>query len=167
MKTTPPPPNVFHPGRHLEMFDGAVNDPYAERGKPSGPAVCAGCGAVYQDGRWQWLAAPPGAQAVQCAACRRTAEQMPAGYVELDGEFARAHRAELLELVRHLEAREKAEHPLQRIMAIDERDGGLTISTTDIHLARGIGEALQHAYKGQLDYHYPPDEYLLRVRWQR
>ena len=167
MKPTPPPPPAFHPGRHREMFDDRLSDPYARREKLSEPAVCSECGAVYHQGRWQWLPAPPDAQAVQCAACRRILEKVPAGYVALHGTFARDHRVELLELVRNLEAREKAEHPMQRIMAIDEQDGGLMISTTDIHLARGIGEALEHAYKGKLDYHYLPDEYLLRVRWER
>jgi hypothetical protein len=162
----PNAPPAFRPGRHLEMFDDG-NDPYAQREKLSEPAVCSDCGAVYHQGRWQWLLAPPGALPVRCAACRRILEKMPAGYVAIGGAFARDHREELLQLVRNLEAKEKAEHPLQRIMAIDEHDDGLMISTTDIHLARGIGEALQHAYKGTLDYHFVPDEYLLRVRWER
>jgi hypothetical protein len=70
-------------------------------------------------------------------------------------------------MVRHLEAREKADHPLQRIMAISDQDDGLLITTTDIHLAAGIGRALQSAYKGELDFHYSKDEYLLRMDWRR
>lgn len=167
MKTTQPPPTVFHPGRHMEMYDSAAMDPYALQEKWPEPAVCGGCGAVFHQGRWQWLPAPPGAATVQCAACRRIEEQMPAGYVTVAGEFARDHRDELLRLVHHLEAREKAEHPLQRIIAIDEHDKELTISTTDLHLAKGIGEALQHAYQGTLDFQFVRDEYLLRVRWRR
>lgn len=167
MKPKPPPPPAFKPGRHFEEFDDRLSDPYAQRGKLAEPAVCSECGAVYHEGRWQWLPAPPDAAAVRCAACRRILEKMPAGYVAVNGAFAREHRLELLELVRNLEAREKNEHPMQRIIAIDEQDDGLMITTTDIHLARGIGEALQHAYKGKLDYHFLPDEYLLRVRWER
>jgi NMD protein affecting ribosome stability and mRNA decay len=166
MKTTPSPPHVFRPGRHLEMFNNA-SDPYAQHGKLSEPTVCSECGAVYHQGRWQWLPAPADAKAVRCAACSRMLENMPAGYVALQGSFARDHRVELLELVRNLEAREKAEHPMQRIISIDEHDDGLTISTTDVHLARGIGEALHHAYKGTLDYQFHPDQYLLHVRWER
>lgn len=167
MKTKQPPPSVFQPGHHLEMYDATVSDPYAQQEKLSEPAVCSECGAVYHQGRWQWLLPPPNAQAVKCAACRRIQENMPAGYVALEGEFARDHRVELIELIHNHEAREKAEHPLQRIIAIDEQNGGLMITTTDIHLARGIGEALKHAYKGTLDYHYLHDEYLLRVHWER
>ena len=49
----------------------------------------------------------------------------------------------------------------------EEQDDKLMITTTDIHLARGIGEALEHAYRGELAFHYNKAEYLLRVRWQR
>jgi hypothetical protein len=41
------------------------------------------------------------------------------------------------------------------------------ITTTDIHLARGIGEALHHAYQGELEYHYHEKDNLLRVVWTR
>lgn len=167
MKTTPAPPHVFRPGRHLELFDDTVSDPYTQHAKLAEPTVCSECGAVYHQGRWQWLPVPANAMAARCAACRRILEQMPAGYVTLQGAFARDHRMEVLELVHNLEAREKAEHPLQRIISIDEHDEGLMILTTDVHLARAIGEALQHAYKGKLDYHFTPDEYVLRVRWER
>ncbi|MDF2781538.1 MAG: ATPase, partial [Geminicoccaceae bacterium] len=39
-------------------------------------------------------------------------------------------------------------------MDIEERDGALVVRTTDIHLPRRIGEALHHAYRGELDFHY-------------
>jgi len=51
-----------------------------------------------------------------------------------------------------------AEHPLKRIMAVEEKDGAMLVTTTDIHLARGIGEALHHAYQGELQYHYNPEQ---------
>jgi hypothetical protein len=79
----------------------------------------------------------------------------------------RDHRTELTELARNLEKKEKAEHALERIMDIVDEDGGVLITTTDIHLAHGIGEALHHAYKGKLESHYSPEEKLLRVRWSR
>lgn len=70
-----------------------------------------------------------------------------------------------MKLVHHHESREKAEHPLQRIIAIEKSGSDTVITTTDIHLARGIGEALHHAYHGTLDFHYNPQQYLLRVSW--
>jgi hypothetical protein len=52
-------------------------------------------------------------------------------------------------------------------MKIEEKDGATLVTTTDIHLARGIGEAIHDAYQGDLEFHYNPDEYLLRVTWIR
>lgn len=170
MKPAPPPlpPSAadYRAGRPY-VLDDPVHDPYLEREKLSEPSVCSDCGAVYHEGRWQWIAPPANALQARCAACRRIHEKMPAGYVSIEGQFARDHREELLSLARHLETREKTEHPLQRIMSIEDQDDKLMITTTDIHLARGIGEALQHAYKGELDFHYNKAEYLLRVSWKR
>ena len=129
--------------------------------------VCGSCGAVYHEGRWQWMTPAADALQTRCAACRRIEENLPAGYVSIEGPFSQSHRDELVNLVRHLERREKAEHPLKRIMAIEEDGGKLLITTTDIHLARAIGEALHDAYKGELDFHYNKEEYLLRIRWRR
>lgn len=44
-----------------------------------------------------------------------------------------------------------------------EQDDGILETTTEIHLARGIGEALHHAFKGELEFHYNQLESLLRV----
>ncbi|HEX7646152.1 MAG TPA: BCAM0308 family protein [Noviherbaspirillum sp.] len=166
MKQTQPPGSTFRPGRHLEVLDEPVHDPYLERGKLSEPAVCADCGAVYHQGRWQWITPPVGALHTRCAACRRIHEHLPAGYVTIEGPFAQSHRDELLAMVRHIEEREKAAHPMKRIMDIEEQGNALQITTTDIHLARTIGEALHNAYHGELDFHYNKDEYLLRIRWR-
>ena len=52
-------------------------------------------------------------------------------------------------------------------MKIDTRTVGLLITTTDIHLARRIGEAVHHAYGGELKYHYEDNEHRLRVNLAR
>ena len=85
----------------------------------------------------------------------------------LKGEFFATHRDEILHLVRHRESKERAEHPLQRIIAIEPDPDGALIMTTDIHLARDIGDALHSAYKGELEYHYNKKQNLLRVEWRR
>ena len=154
-------------GRHLEMEYEAPDDPYHLRGKLPEPTVCGDCGAVFHDGRWQWMSAPAHAHQTRCAACRRVHEGLPAGYVSIEGKFPHSHRDEVLHLVRNVETREKKEHPMQRLMSMDEVGENLSLTTTDIHLARNIGEALRHAYKGKLNFHYNKSEYLLRVQWQR
>lgn len=162
-----PPPSTYRPGGHLDVKDDTVHDPYFQRHKPAEPAGCGDCGAVFHDGGWQWPIMPAGAHLMRCPACSRIHDDMPAAWVTIEGEFAQAHADELLELARNLEAREKAAHPLQRIIAI-ERDGSRAVlTTTGLNLARGIGDAFQRAYKGELDIHYSPDEYRLRVNWRR
>jgi hypothetical protein len=69
--------------------------------------------------------------------------------------------------VRNREAAEKAEHPLQRIMAVEDSADGVLVTTTDTHLARGIGEAVHAAFKGELEFKYNKEENLLRVQWTR
>lgn len=167
MKASPPPVPSFRPGRHLEVFDDPIHDPYHDQAKLAEPSACSDCGAVYHDGRWQWITRPAHALQTRCPACRRIHDKMPAGYVSIEGQFAHDNREEVLNLIRNLETREKVEHPLQRIMDIDEQPDKLMVTTTDIHLARGIGEALEHAYRGTLDFNYTDAEYLLRVSWQR
>ena len=102
-----------------------------------------------------------------CPACHRIHDRFPAGYVKLEGEFLTAHRAEIISLVHHTEQKAKAEHPLQRIMEIVDEDGMVVVTTTNRHLAHGIGEAVHHAYQGHLDSHYNPEDDLLRIHWKR
>jgi len=142
-------------------------DSYRARTKLPEPSVCPQCGAVFNEGRWEWGQHPAGAHQEICPACHRINDEFPAGFVTLKGEFFLAHREEILDLARNVEKRERAEHPLKRIITIEEKDGGALITTTDIHLARGIGEAIHGAWQGDLDFHYNPSEYLVRVTWER
>jgi NMD protein affecting ribosome stability and mRNA decay len=154
--------------RHIDRaFDALKQDPYLERGKPRGPAVCPDCGAVFRRGRWQWGEASERAQPHLCAACRRVRERQPAGSVRLGGPFFAEHRDEVLALVRNQENREKRAHPLQRIIAMRETRGALEVTTTDIHIARRIGDALSSAFRGTLEVRYSPGEYRVRVSWSR
>ena len=150
--------------RQIEEF---VHDPYRERHKPPEPAVCPTCGVVYQHGRWQWEPLPANAKPHPCPACHRVKDKYPAGHVTLSGPFLAQHRDEILGLVRNEEVRAKAEHPLERIIQIAEANGEITVTTTDLHLPRRIGEALKHAWKGELEVKFSPDEYLVRVHWKR
>ena len=128
---------------------------------------CAGCGAIFDRGRWKWREAPRGAHQATCPACARTRDELPAGFVTLSGEFFNAHRAELLQLARSTAARERSEHPLHRIMNVVETPAEAVITTCDVHSARRIGEALERAYDGDLDLRFGEDEYFVRVNWRR
>jgi len=155
------------PARRDRLLREQVHDTYKSRRKLAEPTLCPGCGAVYHGGRWQWARKPAKAEEHTCPACHRTADKYPAGSVTLSGSFLDQHREEILNLARNAGERAKAEHPLKRIIGIEERDGRIVITTTDPHLARGIGEALHHAYNGELDFRYADDTELLRVSWKR
>ena len=155
------------PRRRNRLIREREHDPYKLRSKLPDPTACPECGAMYRGGRWIWGAPPADAHRACCPACQRIRDDYPAGFVKLAGAFAREHRAELLGLVRNVERREKGEHPLKRIMLIrDERDG-ILIATTDAGLARNIGDAVHHAYEGDLEYRYTEEDNLLRVSWRR
>jgi hypothetical protein len=143
-----------------------ILDPYqAQQGLHEG-TVCPQCGAVYHDGRWQWVARAEGAVEELCAACRRINDKFPAGIVTLHGDFAREHKEEMIRLARHQEEVEKKEHPLNRIMSIEEDKQGIVINTTDIHLPRHIGETVKRAFHGEIDAHFEEDGYFVRLDWR-
>jgi hypothetical protein len=155
-------------GHQIRNLKELEHDPYHAKKKLAEPTVCRQCGAIYQDGRWQWGEAVAGAEEATCPACQRIEDHCPAGFLTLGGDFLAQHKDEILHLIHNLEAREKSEHALKRVMAIEEQaDGSLLATFTDPHLARAAGEAVHDACKGELDYHYQPGEFLLRVTWKR
>ena len=87
--------------------------------------------------------------------------------ITLSGGFVAGHRNDLLSLIRNNESLEKQEHPLNRIMRIDERSDSIVITTTDIHLPHRIAEAIRDAYKGELEIRYDKEGYFARVEWRR
>jgi NMD protein affecting ribosome stability and mRNA decay len=161
----------IHPAASQPRMDRILQsqeaDAYGLRGKLPDPTACSTCGALYRAGRWTWGAAPMDAHRTVCPACRRVADDYPAGIVTLSGPFVAGHREEIEGLVRNVEEREKAEHALKRVIAIRPEGDGLVVTTTDARLARGIGEAVHHAYQGELDYVFTEAENVLRVSWSR
>lgn len=153
--------------RHDRLLQEWEHDTYKSKHKLGEPTVCPGCGAVFRDGHWQWGTAQADASQTLCPACHRVEDKVPAGFLSLSGAFLAEHREEIMNLVRNVEEREKTAHPLKRIMDTEEQEGGLLITFTDPHLARGVGEALHDAYKGELDYNYQAEERILRVSWKR
>lgn len=172
--------NAHRPARRGRFVRAFQQDTYKTRGKLREPTVCTGCGVVYHKGRWQWPAAPatataPGiaqppasmAHTTLCPACRRAHDRVPGGYLTLRGPFLTKHRNEIVQLVRNIGEREKLQHPLRRIMALEPQDDSILVTTTQMEMARSIGDAIHHAYQGELDYHYAEEASILRVRWQR
>lgn len=162
-KTTDP----MHQPRRDRMYEEHVQDPYLARGKPPEPSACPDCGAVFHKGRWQWGEAPGKAHAHRCPACQRIHDRVPAGELILEGDFFTAHRDEILHLIRNIETREKAERPLERIMDSRDEEGRHVIRFTSQHITRGAGDAVHHAYQGDLDLKYTDKDGVVRVTWRR
>ena len=159
--------NLPKPDRRDRLLRENVHDPYQTRLKLAAPAACSECGAVYQKGGWQWGRRSEDAADVVCPACQRIRDAYPAGTVTLVGAAYLARHGEAIRnLVRNIETADKERHPLQRIMAISDTDDGMTVTTTDIHLPRRIGQALRRAHKGRLDVHYDEEGYFIRIDWQ-
>jgi NMD protein affecting ribosome stability and mRNA decay len=159
--------NALHQGRQDRLLQELEHDPYKSKRKLPEPTVCPECGAIYHKGRWQWASTPEGAHEEMCPACQRIRDRVPQGILTLSGEFVGTHTEEIMNVIHNLEEKEKAQHPLKRIMASEEQPEGLEVTFTDAHLARGAGEALHHAYKGELDFQYTDEENMLRVTWHR
>jgi hypothetical protein len=145
------------------------HDVYKEKSKWPEPTLCSECGALFTSGRWSWekVSLQTDIHQATCPACRRIIDQYPAGYLDLTGPFFSDHRADILNLIYNTESREKGEHPLERIMTISHGADHTAITTTGIHLARRLGEALAKAYKGELSFHYADAEDTIRVSWRR
>lgn len=154
-------------GRKDRLVKERDHDVYRSRAKLPDSTLCAECGAVFRNGRWIWGSAPQDAKETSCPACRRTADGFPAGLIELQGEFFAEHHDEILNLVKNVEEKEKANHPLERIMTIEEGSDRTVVSTTGIHVARGIGSALSSAYSGELSLRYLAGETGIQIRWIR
>ncbi len=161
--------NLRSPGktRGDHLLQELEHDPYHSKLKLSEPTVCPECSAVYLHGRWQWADTPEAAHETLCPACARIRDKLPAGFLSVGGEFFRDHREEILRLIEHTIEKEKAEHPLKRLMGAETQDEGEVFTFTDPHLVHGVGHALRRAYKGDLDIQYQPGEYMVRANWNR
>lgn len=161
---TPAPQN---PSRADKMFSQGRIDPYERRKKLPDPTRCPRCGALYMQGRWTWQIADQPANEELCPACQRIKDKVPAGVIQLSGEFFQANRGEIENLIKNQENLEKGRHPLERLMALKEMEHGLRVETTGIHLARRIGDALKNAYQGNLELEYLDGQRKVRVNWER
>ena len=132
-------------------------------------AACPSCQASYRNGRWTWQTPPVGSYEHVCPACERIEASYPAGVVDVEGAFVAAHRDELVGLLHNIEKTERTEHPLKRIMTVEDTDTGFRVSVTDSKLADTFGRALEKAYSGTLE--HPPTTSekgnLVRIRWSR
>lgn len=159
--------DLIHQAHKGRTYEQRLEDPYLEREKWQEPSVCPDCNAIYHKGRWQWGEAAEDAHPHRCPACSRIHDKIPAGFLTLQGDFVSGHKDEILHLIRNLETKEKAGHALERIMAVDEEGDKITVSFTGVHLAKSSGDALHHAYQGDLDIDFNERDAQIRLSWTR
>ncbi len=161
--------DVAKQGRHDRLLHENEHDPYVRGKKLVEPTLCPECGVVFSGGRWQWLEnAPDAGNEELCPACHRIHDKVPAGYLTLSGEFFTAHRDEIMRILHNKVEQEKAQRPLKRLMDIvDHDDESVVITFTDLHLPRGVGEAIERAYEGELEIQYTKESNIVRVYWKR
>jgi len=149
------PPNARH------------EDNYPHRGKAAKAEVCTDCGLVLHAGRW-YRGAPPETDVADglCPACARVRGRYAAGTLRLDETFL-PHRDEIARMARNEEEAESAEHPLERLMGLEDAEGGMVITTTGVHLARRIANKLERRFHRQARFRYADGDELLHVDWPR
>jgi len=153
--------------RQDRLIKERVHDAYKLRRKLPEPTVCPECGAVYSNGRWQWIPKPPDAREETCPACNRVRDKMPAGFLFLGGPFFDENRVEILNLVLNRGKQAAKQRPLKRIIDVVDQDDGVLVTTTDMALARTIGKAVHNAYQGDLEFQHVKEQSELEVRWRR
>lgn len=148
------------------IYDDNRNDSYRAVKKFPDPTVCNACGALFTNGRWTWDDIPKQVSYAHCPACQRINDQYPAGIITVEGSFFHDNHSMIMNMIKNINSKEISEHPLERIMDIKKQEERTVITTTGLHLARRIGDALYNAYEGDLNYNYD-DENLIRVSWKR
>ncbi len=158
-----------HPGQKKDRPRGVESrhpKVYVRPAKEAGALVCDDCGVVQHGGKWSWGAPPlTELQAGRCPACQRIRDHYPAGTIQLHPAFLE-HREEILHMIRNLEQAEKAEHPLERLMDVEESGGRMVVTTTGIHLARQIAHKLARRFHQRARIRYADQESLVHVDWE-
>lgn len=149
------------------------SDPYLNQLGPDEMAVCKRCSSVYHSKRWYHpkevplkLADKPKTE-VLCTACQKIRDKFAEGYVSLQGGFIKEHRDEILNLIKNKEEKASRMNPLERIIEITDKDGGIEITTTTEKLAQMIGRLLNKTFDGEVEYKWSSDVKLARVVWVR
>jgi len=128
-------------------------------------ADCKTCESVLQNEGCLWSSFAESARGETCSLCNRIQGDCLLIVLVLGGLFVKTHRYELLNCVFTEAKNEYLSCPMKRIVAIEEHMGRVWVATSDIGLARKIGDALSQTFRGRLDYFYNAENNCLRVEW--
>jgi hypothetical protein len=154
-------------GRRDRLIKEKRHDAYKEKQKLPDPTLCTECGVLFTDGRWVWTGTEDRVNETVCPACRRIMERNPAGFVDIQGAFFRDRREEVENLIYNTEKAETLQHPMERLIQVRHENGTVHVTTTGVHIARRIGDAVARAYSGETTINYLDDEKRVRISVQR
>ena len=162
-----------------------TGDPYAMNRAPEGLLECPDCFATYYRKRWvlQGLKTARKTKKTEgvakrtrkavivpqpylCPACRKIRDGYAEGFIFINWPNWVVHKADVLNLIHNEEKRACRVNPLERVMAIRERSGGVDIETTTEHLAQRLGNHLNRAFRGKIQYKWSHKDKLARVEWK-
>ncbi|MFH1709873.1 MAG: BCAM0308 family protein [bacterium] len=152
-----------------------LRDPYiTAKGLPE-PSICPACNAVYHRKHWRFndklLAEAKKNKDVQyhkCPADRKIEDKYAMGKVSLTGSFVTEHMDELMNVIKSEERRAKENNPLDRLIFVDKRNGGIYAETTSDALAMRIGHHLKEAYKGgEENFKFRRGDKFVEIDWSR
>ena len=152
-----------------------LRDPYiTAKGFPE-PNICPVCNAVYHKKHWSFdpelLAGArrdKNAKSIKCPACRKIEDKYAMGKVLLSGSFVAEHMDELMNIIKSEERRAKENNPLDRLILMEKRNGGIYAETTSDALAMRIGHHLKEAYKGgDEDFKFRHGDKFVEIDWHK
>lgn len=169
---------IAHKAAHMrgrKTIGSTWEDPYLSKEAPADMAVCRRCGAVYHEKRWVLkdelpakLKAAPYAEEVFCPGCQKVRDGYPEGFLTIEGEFVKAHRDEIMELLRNKAAKVRSINPLEAIIEIKTDGGHIEVTTTTEKFAQKIAQFMEKAFNGEVEYKWSHENTRLgRFIWRR
>jgi NMD protein affecting ribosome stability and mRNA decay len=150
-------------GRRDRLIRQKRHDVYKSKEKLPDPTLCTECGVLFSEGRWVWKGTEDKVNETVCPACRRIADGNPAGTVTIRGDFFENRTDEVENLINNTEKAETLQRPMERLMQVVHDVDGTVVTTTGVHIARRIGDALARAYGGDYSIEYLDQEKRVRI----
>ncbi len=166
--------DVDKTGQYGKFRERRLKDPYIPFKGWKEPTVCPICSALYLKKRWQFndnllydLKQKKEIFSHKCPACRKIEDNYPMGIIDISGKFVSEHRDELVNLIRSEERHAKEKNPLERIMKMEKKNGGIHVEVTCESLALRIARILKRAYKGEHEYSLSDGDKYITIVWRR
>ena len=160
--------------RIRERCGQSIQDTYLNKAAPKDNSYCNKCHAIYHNKRWHFdeneiksLPENHSRQKISCPACQKIEDHFASGIVTLRGQFIKAHKQEIINLVKNAEERAMGLNPLERIIDILPNGETMQITTTHEKLAQRIGRSLHRAFSGKVAYQWSRGDKMARVNWSR